>query len=232
MTAGESPLRPLIVAALILALGCGRGERQATPPAAAPPASAGASAAAPDSALSATASVGPPAPATSPGAATRPGAAPQAAASPTAQPAQDTAAWTAGITAQVHEGAQATLAAVRTGEHAEFDRVVFEFSDRLPSYQLEYVDSPVHACGSGHVVPLPGDAWLRVRFTDARAHDDRGQPTVRTRRLEPKLDYLLELRSTCDFEGEVTWVLALAHPNRYRTLELSGPARLVVDVRR
>ena len=40
-----------------------------------------------------------------------------------------------------------------------------------------------------------------------------------------------EIESTCDFEGEVTWVIGVASPNRYQVLELASPARLVVDVR-
>src|SRR6266568_3894740 len=34
-----------------------------------------------------------------------------------------------------------------------------------------------------------------------------------------------------DFEGQVAWVLGIAAPSEYRVAELTGPARLVVDVR-
>jgi hypothetical protein len=47
----------------------------------------------------------------------------------------------------------------------------------------------------------------------------------------PELPVLLQLEPTCDFEGEVSWVLGVKAPNRYRVLELKDPPRLVVDVR-
>jgi hypothetical protein len=34
----------------------------------------------------------------------------------------------------------------------------------------------------------------------------------------------------CDFEGQVEWVLGIAAPAAYRVSELTGPARLVLDV--
>src|SRR5690606_22966475 len=44
----------------------------------------------------------------------------------------------------------ATLLVVRTGSHEGFDRIVMSFgSAPLPGYRVEYVNPPVHACGSG-----------------------------------------------------------------------------------
>ncbi|MBA2378972.1 MAG: hypothetical protein H0V76_05295, partial [Blastocatellia bacterium] len=40
-----------------------------------------------------------------------------------------------------------------------------------------------------------------------------------------------DLKITCDFEAEVTWVAGVASPNRYRVLELKAPTRLVVDIK-
>lgn len=138
---------------------------------------------------------------------------------------------TAGLTKQVRQLAGiADLVAVRAGRHEGFDRVVFEFGGELPGYEVEYIDKPVRACGSGDVVPLAGDGWLEVRFTPARAHTDEGKPTVPDRRQRPSLPIVLELASTCDFEGHVNWVLGVSSPNRYRVLELKSPNRLVVDV--
>jgi hypothetical protein len=124
----------------------------------------------------------------------------------------------------------AQLRSVRAARHEGFDRVVFEFGEALPGYEIEYIDRPVRACGSGHVVPLAGDGWLEVRFHPARSHTDEGKPTVKERRQRAELPTLLELASTCDFEGYVTWVLGVASPNRYRVLELTSPPRLAVDV--
>ncbi len=126
----------------------------------------------------------------------------------------------------------AVLRDVRTGRHESFDRIVFEFEgSEMPGYFIEYIDKPVRACGSGNVVPLKGDGWLQIRFEPARAHTDQGKPTLGFRELRPMMPIVLELSSTCDFEGQVEWVAGVASPNRYRVLELASPTRLVVDIR-
>lgn len=140
--------------------------------------------------------------------------------------------WTAGIIDRPQTDAPAaTLVDVRTGTHEGFDRVVFEFDERIPGYHFEYIDQPVRKCGSGKVAPLAGDGWLEVRLYPANAHTEQGQPTVAERERMPKLPVLTELELTCDFEAVVTWVLGVESPNRFQVRELSNPPRLVVDVR-
>jgi hypothetical protein len=68
-----------------------------------------------------------------------------------------------------------------------------------------------------------------VRLTPAQANAG-GEPTVTERERKASLPVIQELELTCDFEGEVTWVLGNAHPNKYRVMELREPTRLVVDV--
>ena len=138
--------------------------------------------------------------------------------------------WTAGVT-RVRRGSGATLRAVRTARNEGWDRVVFEFDGAtVPGYHLEYVDRPVRKCGSGDEAQVAGQGWLEVRITPAQAHDEAGNVTVADRERKLSLPVLKELELTCDFEADVTWVLGVASPNRYRVTELSGPARLVVDV--
>ncbi len=141
--------------------------------------------------------------------------------------------WTAGTTHRTRQGAGiATLREVRVGQHRGFDRVVWEFEGAwVPGYRIEYIDRPVRQCGSGHAVALAGQGWLAVQLSPAQAHDDRGRVTVRRREWAPRLPALRELKLTCDFEADVTWTVGVSKPNRYRVLELSRPARLVVDVR-
>lgn len=127
---------------------------------------------------------------------------------------------------------QATLRSVRAGAHPDYDRVVFEFEGtQLPGYRVEYAKEPVVQCGSGNPVTLAGKGQLQVSFTPAKAHTDAGEPTVATRELKPALPVLLELERTCDFEGEVTWVLGNKSNAPFRILELREPTRLVVDVK-
>lgn len=127
---------------------------------------------------------------------------------------------------------RATLSSVRAGAHPDYDRVVFEFEGtQLPVYHVGYAKEPVVQCGSGDPAALAGKGQLQVTFTPARAHTDQGQPTVATRELKPALPVLLELERTCDFEGEVTWVLGNKSVQPFRVLELREPTRLVVDVK-
>jgi hypothetical protein len=147
-------------------------------------------------------------------------------------PVNDTS-WTAGTTeGKGNASGTAVLTAVRTAAHPGFERITFEFdSAGLPPYHIEYVDTPVRACGSGEPVAIAGDAWLEVRFNGANAHTEQGAPTVPERDRKLTMPILRQLTSICDFEAEVTWVAGVATPARYRILELTGPARLAVDLR-
>ena len=166
--------------------------------------------------------------------AAEPGAAPPAADTARIDIAlPDTAAWTAGIVDVQRPAAGAvTLVGVRAASHAGYDRVVFEFAggDR-PWIHVEYVDRPVRDCGAGEVVPLAGDAWLLVRFYPMNAHDESGQPTAGPREHAFRLPIVIEAKRTCDFEAVVEYVMGVTSPNRYRVIELTGPPRVVVDVR-
>ena len=151
---------------------------------------------------------------------------------PYAAPATPPGEWTTGIIDVPRPQAfMTTLSSVRVARHPEFDRVVLEFSgDELPGYHLEYIDRPVRACGSGDTVPIDGDGWLSVRLTPSQAHDENGRATLRGRSIRPSVANILDMRMICDFEGQVEWVLGVRLPNAYRVLELSQPARIVVDV--
>jgi len=143
----------------------------------------------------------------------------------------DVSEWTAGIIDRPQLDAPvAMLVSVRTGTHAGFDRIVFEFDARVPGYHIEYIDRPVRKCGSGDVTQVAGDSWLEVRLSPVNAHTEEGRPTVAERERMPNLQLLSELELTCDFEAVVTWVFGLESPNRYQVRELDSPSRLVIDV--
>lgn len=123
------------------------------------------------------------------------------------------------------------LRAVRTGVQPGADRLVFEFEGRgLPKWHIEYVDRPVYDCGAGEAIRLPGDAWLMVRFSGARAHDDAGQGTTGPKLRTLDHPNLIALARICDFEAEVTWVAAVRTPKGYTPRVLADPSRLVVDI--
>src|SRR5262249_33303922 len=132
---------------------------------------------------------------------------------------------TAGVIEKTKPGSGASLLKdVRTGEHASYDRVVFEFAGPpLPGYHLEYVGKPLRECGSGKVHDVAGECRLRVGFEPANGGKKRkghGDPLKVARDVEPM----------CASKTRVEWVLGLAAQTPYRVLELSDPPRIVVDV--
>ncbi|MGD9630123.1 MAG: hypothetical protein AB7V18_12840 [Pyrinomonadaceae bacterium] len=165
------------------------------------------------------------------------------AATPTPGPkADETAAGTegfegtAGITDKENPKIKgsAVMSYVRTATHNGYDRVVFEFlGGELPNYHVEYVDKPVRACGSGDVVPFSGEAWLQVRFSPSQAHSPDGDATipVKDRARSPNFPVVKDLKLTCDFEGEVEWVMGVSSPNHYRIIELKDPTRVAIDIK-
>jgi len=121
-----------------------------------------------------------------------------------------------------------------TGVSPGYDRVVFEFTgggDSVPGYRVEYTTKPVQRCGSGDPVTVAGTGRLIVRFEPAQAHDEHASLVPAERHRMPGLPAVRELTLICDFEGQVAWVLGVAAPSEYRVSELTGPARLVLDVR-
>lgn len=124
----------------------------------------------------------------------------------------------------------ATLRNVRVGRHDGYDRIVFEFDDHVPDYDVRWVDDPT-GCGSGEPVDVGAPAALQVGFRPAVAHDEEGRITVRERAFRPGLPALRTARISCDFEADVTWVLGVAARVEMRVLRLASPPRVVVDLR-
>ena len=74
-----------------------------------------------------------------------------------------------------------------------------------------------------------GPAQIAVTLDPAVAHDQNGNVTVPSLSLTPGYPALQEARQTCDFEGEVSWVIGTEL--RFFTVDyLASPTRLVIDV--
>lgn len=131
-----------------------------------------------------------------------------------------------------------TLANVRSGRHACFDRLVLDVDDvpgRL-GHHVRYV-STVRMDGSGTAVPLRGGADLRV-ILKAPAYDNHGRPTYRPASRTNLVDVsgyrtFRQVAWAGSFEGQTTIGLGVRARLPFRTFVLDGPgdgARLVVDV--
>jgi hypothetical protein len=127
-------------------------------------------------------------------------------------------------------GEPALLNALRVTKNASFDRLVFEFRERVPGYRIEYVNRPARDCESGQLRRVDGQGRLELQFFPAQAHAEGGEPVFRARELKPALSVVAELERTCDRNGVLTWVVGTKAVNRYRAYELTAPPRLVVQI--
>lgn len=139
-------------------------------------------------------------------------------------------------TADVHAdpaGDIAHLAAVRLAGRDGYDRLVLEFTDRVPGYTVGYRPLPARQDASGFEIPLPGaGALLEMSLNPATADGWAGGP--RTYSGPPALSAdtasVTEVKSAGDFEAVLTWVAGVRTQQPFRVQVLDGPPRLVVDI--
>jgi hypothetical protein len=105
------------------------------------------------------------------------------------------------------------LVGIYVGDHPEgdpaYERMSFYFRGGFPSYNLQYVAS-VLSEGMGAPVTVPGNAVLRVGFTEAQAHDANGASTITAQPpTSIGFDTLKGYGFAGDFEGHVTYALGI-----------------------
>ena len=127
----------------------------------------------------------------------------------------------------------ALLTDVQVGHHPSFDRVVFEFRNTLPGYDVRYVGRPYHQDPSDRVLKVAGRYLLQVVMHIASDADLSRGSVSRTytgpNRLEPHMPQIAEVVGAGGFEGVLTWLVGLNHRTAFRVNELDHPPRLVVD---
>lgn len=125
-----------------------------------------------------------------------------------------------------------TAQQVEVFDGGPFDRMEFTFDTGVPDYTIEYVDDPI-ACGSGLPVEVAGAAFLEIRMRPTAAHDDAGVETLESTDMLLDLPTLLQLKITCDFEGEVVWVAGLSEEVDFRASFVTAPLPeniIIIDV--
>lgn len=132
----------------------------------------------------------------------------------------------------------ALLADVRLVSRPRFDRIVFEFRPGgVPNYQIDYVQPPITTNPGGAAMSVGGEAFLSIRLEPASGFDLEGdesqvyQGPLRLSGEDAGARVVADVVRTEDFEAVVTWVAGLARQAPFRAFVLSGPPRLVVDVR-
>ncbi|MFS8101130.1 hypothetical protein LFM09_28805 [Lentzea alba] len=125
-----------------------------------------------------------------------------------------------------------TLSDIRTGRHADFDRVVLDMSGQ-PAEHRVMVRPDVSHCASGEPIPVKGNQVLLTVLIGAAAHDENGNPTYTGPRLfeTPGLANVRGVAITCDWEG--TLDVAVGYDDTYswhRVFTLTNPDRVVIDI--
>jgi hypothetical protein len=128
----------------------------------------------------------------------------------------------------------ALLTDVRAASQDGFDRVVFEFANGVPGYEVGYVEPPIVADGSGDEVAVEGAAILRVRMEPALDADLTKESAPRTytgpNRFSPDAAVVRELVRTGGFEAVLAWAVGLDAERPFRVTTFSEPPRIVIDV--
>ena len=139
------------------------------------------------------------------------------------------------VTAPAKSKVTALLRSIRASRHEGYDRVVFQFANTVPGYDVRYVRRPVHQDGSGKVVPVDGSYIVLIRMRNALDADltKSGAPRTYTgpTRFSPHTPEVAELVRTDGFEAVLTWAVGLHDRVDFRVFTLNAPERLVVDFR-
>ncbi len=120
---------------------------------------------------------------------------------------------------------------LRVGQHPNFDRVVIDLDGKVPGYIVRYVRELTYD-GSGEAVPLRGRKFISVTLSPAQAHNASGDSVYEGPRLRQyHMPALRGVAFTGDFEGRVSFGLALRHRSDFRVFVLHAPNRIVIDAR-
>ena len=126
------------------------------------------------------------------------------------------------------------LTALRAAPHSAYDRLVFEFRDGLPGYDIRYIEPPLRADGSGDTVAVAGGAVLSVRMEPALDADLTQESAPRTytgpTRFSPDTAAIVEVVRAGGFEAVLTWAVGVEGEQPFVVTRLQDPPRLVVDV--
>lgn len=147
--------------------------------------------------------------------------------------------WTTDTVTLAPDGANAPSALITEVQtelqsQVDFERVTIEFESDSgrPGIRAGYAEPPIRECGSGKAIRPAGERWLEVRLYPVQAHTQSGEPTLPGREIPVEGEVLRRIYRTCDFEGVVTFVLALSEDRPFRIVTGANPPRIAVDVRR
>src|SRR5437588_3432247 len=138
-------------------------------------------------------------------------------------------------------GGLAVLQYVTTTAESGSDRIVFEFAAlSAPSgvgaaYTVSATTPPFAAGASGQPLAVGGQSFVKVSFHNGYLQDPVNVPAraayTGPQDLKPGLPVLTEAAVSDAFEGYLTWILGLQQKGCWQVTQLTGPLRLVVELR-
>lgn len=149
-------------------------------------------------------------------------------------PSEDLGAFSCDL--PIHEDAtvaRANIVDVRVGTHADYDRIVFEFTDGVPEVSLERADPPFTEDASGQPIDVEGSSFLSLTMRGGTKQTDDGTSSYDgPTEFSPDFPSLVHLVEAGDFEGQSTWIIGLSSEACVRVLTLTddGAPRLVIDI--
>src|ERR1700704_171989 len=120
--------------------------------------------------------------------------------------------------------AAATVTAIRIAHHDGYDRLVIDFANAMPQYQLtRQTTSTFIRDASGQPVTLQGSAGIRVVLRNSDI------ASAVPNDVKPNLPEIREVTQIGNFERVVSYGVGLSTPACFRVLGPSAPPRLVTD---
>ena len=138
---------------------------------------------------------------------------------------------TAGAAAGTTAPAVPALTQITAAHHPGYDRVVFQFRGGVPAQHSARYVSQVIADPSGLPVTVSGSARLLVRFSPATGHNAQGLVTYGAAQRTYALPEIIQVVKAGDFESVLTFGVGLTGPAPIHMFTLTGPSRVVIDVR-
>ncbi|CAM5378123.1 Lipoprotein OS=Tsukamurella paurometabola (strain ATCC 8368 / DSM / CCUG 35730 / CIP 100753/ JCM 10117 / KCTC 9821 / NBRC 16120 / NCIMB 702349 / NCTC 13040)OX=521096 GN=Tpau_1059 PE=4 SV=1 [Tsukamurella paurometabola] len=124
------------------------------------------------------------------------------------------------------------LADLRLGRRDDGDRLVLQFTGAAPPYRISRTAGPVADCGSGNPATGPGE-FLVLTAEPVAMMDDEGRPAYTgPATVAGPGGAISRAVITCRFEAQLQVAVQLTGNNqRYTDSTLTGPGRIVVDVK-
>ena len=129
----------------------------------------------------------------------------------------------------------ALLSTITIGDHPEFERVVFEFTNHVPGYHVGYVTGPTIEDGSGDTLTVGGTDKIAVRMEAAAGYDLSGSGQQTYNGANPIVHngaIVIELVRSGDFEATLGWVIGVGSLQPFHVTTLTNPPRLVIDIKK